>query len=607
MISRAKNSQVQSRKQRGSVLVNTAVGLSAMIILLSIIDLGFLFYYKREYQKAADLASMAGSQVLANGCTAAADAGEDNAITNLTRYAYDTLLVEPGQWDRNSAGERFVPLSGLPACDAEANAVRTTISGSAPSIFPGNRNLSAEAIAILGAPQAQLKIRSTVATLDDGIVNALLSGLLGGSAAVTVAGWQGVVGADVSLLDFFNSLLGIDVAADIGTYENLLTTDASVSEILNAAIEAVGPSSAAGVTLSSFENQLNVVGVNPDTLAIPLGDLLVLQPGTETASLDALINVFDLIRAAAEIANDEHAIAATVPIAVPGVIGVTIRTSVIERPQPSVIGDPRRIGSDPRNGPGRIFVRTAQVRALVDVNLQAIGLIQGLNTLLGGFARTAIDQELSVALQIGGAEGWVTGHQCGPGEDKSLDAETETALANASIGKLTAPQKLAVFDSSANLPSASPLTVLQLRLVGVLVANVGLGASNFPLGSSSKSFEYLATTSSADGLPEIDVQPEPEEMYQSLSAQNVVSSVVDAVTSLQLTVTVLPGLGLLTGTVNGLLSGVTGLVGALVGSVLAPVLDPLLNGLLGALGLDLAEAELGAKLSCGSGGGVLVD
>src|SRR5690606_29921421 len=120
----------------------------------------------------------------------------------------------------------------------------------------------AEGIATRNDTQAQLKIRSTVATLDDGAVNALLSSLLGGHAALGVVGWQGVANADVSILDLFNNILGIDVIAGIGTYHDLLDTTVSMSEVLNATIQAAGPSSAAGLVLSSFEEQLGLVGIN---------------------------------------------------------------------------------------------------------------------------------------------------------------------------------------------------------------------------------------------------------------------------------------------------------------------------------------------------------
>lgn len=589
-------------RQRGSVLVNVAAGLSLMVILLSIIDLGFIYFHKREYQRAADLGALAGAQAVGNAT--ASDIAKSIANNNLQVRFPNASASDPpptcGTW---SPGP---PISFVPTSCEDANAVEVIVKGRAPRFLPFIGELppiSASAIAMAGEPQAQLKIRSTVATLEDGAVNSLLSSLLGGNAALNVLGWQGVANADVNLLQLFNNILGINIDADIGTYENLLETTASVGEILTATIAAVGPSSAAGVALSAFENQLDLVGVNVDSLSVPLGNLIALQAGAETAGLDAVVNAFDLVRAVAEIANDQNAIAATVPIGVPGVAGISIRASVIERPQPSVIGNPKLIGADPRNGPNRIFVRTAQARVLVSVDLAAVGLINGLKKILDPLLSvTVLDDDLSIALQLGGAEGWVTGHNCGVDGGKTLTAESETAVANASIGRLTPAQEAAVFDSGASFPAANTINVLGLRLLGITVARVELAASNLPVGGSSKAFPYTATPGVPNGLPNIDVQPEPEEMFQSLSTQDAGSSLTNAIDSLDLSVVILNSTLL-----GGLLNGVLGLVSNLVSSVLSPLLDPLLNNLLSALGLNLAKADLGAKLTCRGGEATLVE
>lgn len=592
--------------QRGSVLVNVAAGLSLMVILLSIIDLGFIYFHKREYQRAADLGALAGAQAVGNA--AAAGIAESIANNNLqVRFPNASASGPPPTCGTWSPGP---PISFVPTSCEDANAVEVIVKGRAPRFLPfiGDLQIGASAIAMAGEPQAQLKIRSTVATLEDGAVNTLLSSLLGGDAALNVVGWQGVANADVNLLQFFNNILGVDIDADIGTYESLLESTASVGEILSATVAAVGPSSAAGVALSTFEEQLDLVGVDVDSLSVPLGNLIALQAGAETASLDAVVNAFDLVRAVAEIANDQNAIAATVPISVPGVAGISIRASVIERPQPSVIGNPKLIGADPRNGPNRIFVRTAQVRVLVSVDLTAVGLVNGLMNILGPLLSvTVLDDNLSIALQLGGAEGWVTGHNCGVDGGKTLTAESETAVANASIGRLTPAQEAAVFDSGAGFPAASSINVLRLSLNVILVgsvpvAEVRLAASNLPVGGSSKAFPYTATPANPNGLPNIDVQPEPEEMFQSLSTQDAGSSLTNAIDSLDLRVVILNSALL-----GGLLNGVLGPVSNLVGSVLRPLLDPISNNLLAALGLNLAKADLGAKLTCRGGEATLVE
>lgn len=599
-------------RQRGSVIVFAALGLSLAVILLSIADIGFVYYYKREYQKAADLAAIAGAKSLINAsgvrsCSGGATpAAQASATQNLGGKTH-TLGVDCGRW-RPSSTPRF----DTTGADNLDDAVQAVISGSPPRFLPfvPATTLSATAIALADQPVAQLKIRSTLATLNDGVVNAILSGLLGGNAAVNVVGWQGVANADINILQFMNNILGITVDTDIGTYQSLLdASDVTLGQVLNAAVAAVGSGSTAGATLQAFQGQLAAVGVNVNTLTVPLGDLLALQTGAQTAGLNAAVNALDLIRAVVEIANREHAIAATAPINIPGVAGVSVRATVIEQPQPSEIGNPALLvgASNAKTDLNRIYVRTGQVRILVSTNLAAIGLINQLTNILAPlFSVSVLDSQLDIAIQVGGAEGWVTGYSCTSGS-KSLTASSASALANASIGKLTAAQQTAVFSSTASFPTASPLNILTLKLLGVTVAQVELAAKNLPVGqSSTKSFTYpCASCSTTNGLPEVGV--ETAEMYQTLSAQNIVGGLTAAIDTLQLTVAILPGLGLLTATVNALLSGVTALVGALVGSVLSPILDPVINNLLTALGLNLASADLGAALSCNGGGAVLVD
>ena len=71
-------------RQRGAVLLFAALGISALIVMASLIDLGLLYQYRREYQKTADLAALAGAAKLTElGCTDAAEAARQNVEQNL--------------------------------------------------------------------------------------------------------------------------------------------------------------------------------------------------------------------------------------------------------------------------------------------------------------------------------------------------------------------------------------------------------------------------------------------------------------------------------------------------------------------------------------------
>nr|WP_240954233.1 TadG family pilus assembly protein [Solimonas marina] len=597
------------RRQQGSILIFAVLAISIGVILLSVADIGMLYWYKRDFQKAADLAALAGASKLVNddgsrSCdNNAKPAATTNASQNLGSRSY-TLTVTCGVWSP-SASQRFT--ASASDTDIDQNAVQAQVSGTPPRFLPyvPITTITAHATAMVNAPQAQLKIRTTTATLDDGAVNALLSALLGGNASLSVLGWQGVADADINLLDFLNGLLGVNANVDIGSYQSLLDTTVSVGQILDAEITALNNASqtTAAATVGLFEQQLGAVGVDVGTLDVPLGDLLELQTGAQTAGLNAVVNAFDLLNAVVQAANGANAISADVPISIPGVAGVTIRASVVEPPQPSAIGNPALI--DPTY-PGdastpRIYVRTGQVRALVATDLQVIGLVNGLTNILYPLVGVQLlNDQLDVALQVGGAQAYVTGYSCGTDGYKELDVHATTSLAQATIGELTTTQENDVFSSTADFPSAGPLNILKLTLLGITVAEVQLQASDVPVAATSSDLTYTATTDSPNGLPEIGT--ETDQMYRELSSQDIVASLADTIGSLRLNVVVLNS-GLLGAILNGLLSSVA----ALVQSVLAPILDPVLNGLLTALGLNLDDAEVGAALSCNGTGAVLVN
>lgn len=579
-------------KQRGSIALFAAVGIGLMVIMLSVLDIGFLTYYKREYQKAADLAAIAGANQLAAGsgslCDAATDAARDSATANLgALLSHDPPAAECGKW----TAAAFTP------DETEPNAVRATITGQAPRFFmPGDRTLTATAVAIPQPPQAALGIRSTLVSLEDGLVNALLGALLGSNVSLDVLGWEGVASADVNLFDFLEnvgSLEGIELSADIGTVENLLAAEVSLLNLVEATIQAVGPGSTAGVTLDALGVSLVDLGVGG--LEIALGDLLSLGLGTDTAGLDVAVNAFELVQATIQTANAEHALSAGAGANVPYLAGVSLGATVIEAPQIAVVGNPARIDpANPKNGEGSIYVRTAQIRLLLSVDLGVIGLLNNVLDALPLIDVDVLGTDLDVGLNVGGAEAWVSGHDCQLDGDKSLDVDTETAAANLALGVFSPAALDDFFGSGTPFPEADVLNILSVSLLSEPVVSIGIRANVPVLGSDQQLFYENPPP---EQLPEIS-DPETDEMYQQISSQDLVASLSDTVAGLDLETTP-EGL-------EYLVEGVLNLVANLVLLPLGALLDPIVNALLNILGVNLAEAEVGARMSCDVGGAALV-
>lgn len=662
--------RVRPSRQRGSILVTVAVGLSVMVALLGAVDLGLLYYYKREYQKAADLAALAGSRQLSVGCTEAAAAGIDNANANLSEHAHDTPVIQPGVW-KTTTDPRFVA-----GCTGDQNAVRALIFGSVPTIFLGTRNISAEAIARALEPVAQLRIRSTVADLDEGLLNDVTGSLLGGAVSLSLASWEGLLGTDINLLSYLDAL-ALELGVDAGNYDQVLGTDVTLGQLLGVAADVLndgGGTGDVGAAVGGLD-QLSVLSLPAFSPLLQLGDLLNIQSGTDAAGLDTGLNVLDLVQGSVQLASSQCAACIALPIDLPGVAGVQVRTQIVEPPQLSAIGRPELARADPL-GPDRIFVRTAQARTLVSIELPVVGalldtvqallnssLLSGLsgtvNSLLSldlvgvvsslscvlacDFQKDVVDvrvlpsPRIDVYIELGEGQAHVTDYSCDEG--KSLEVPTQTAAADIRIGSLgtsSADAAAKVFAKPSTTPQVDPVGLLDIgsyraryRCTLLLICNTtwlsptGTWVPNQANaqrtafsggGIGIKAIVPVAGTSGTEDysdppsgdLPDLGEEPS----WHDVSSTQIVDSLSDALTDLELQFYE-PSNG-------NLLGGVLSLVGAtantlvdtlsgIIDAALGPLLDPLVDFLVSGLGLGINQVDVGANLSCEGGGGTLVE
>ncbi|MGQ0699088.1 MAG: TadG family pilus assembly protein [Panacagrimonas sp.] len=627
-------------RQRGSILVNAAVGLSAMIILLSVIDLGFLFYYKREYQKAADLAAMAGAQRLADGCIAAVSAADSNLDENLRGFQHDGPLIQCGDWDPTGTPV-FTPGTANP------NAVEVVVLGSAPRFFLSDRQISADAIARAQDRRAVLNLRSTLVSVDtskSAALNSLFGGLLGSTVNLSVAGWNGLINTDITLLDYLDQL-AINLGLQAGDYDAVLAANASVGTLLDTAIDLLEQGKGSGnVTAALGGLDVLRLAIPSATPLVRLGDLVSVQSGTQASGLDAALEVFQLVQAAVQLANSKNALASTVNLG-----ALSVRVKVIEPPQISAIGDPELARQNP-DGPDRIYVRTAQVRTLISVNLPALSgvtnllnsvlnLLSPVTTLLNNVLSLNLKATLSgllgsllgtpyevtdiqlvpgnpridISLDVGGGEAKVTDYNCPDTGNKELETDIETSVADLRIGRMeinpTAPGYVFGSDSP---PSVGPLPLIDVGVktcrVFLLVASTCAARRPFAGGGigimGQTSVAGAPYTHTFLDPPELDEEPE----YESFATQNIVGSLASTLSGVQLQMYGPSGGGLggVLSLVNAAFTTVKNILQPVITGLLSPLLDPLVNSLLSALGIDLAKLEVGGRMTCG-GEAVLVE
>lgn len=210
-----------THRQRGSIALMLALFSAIMVLMLGVVDVGFMYLTKREYQKAADLAAVAGAQALADpvtgtrSCNAATAAASSNAALNLRGAAVPSdysLAISCGAWQPRDPNGPFI--AGASEDASSLTAVRATVSGRPHGFFlpalAGREppEISAQGTAAIQEALASLRIRSTLIEINTPADEAnLIKGIcvLLGQAQdcinVSGAGWQGVANAEVTLRD----------------------------------------------------------------------------------------------------------------------------------------------------------------------------------------------------------------------------------------------------------------------------------------------------------------------------------------------------------------------------------------------------------------------
>jgi uncharacterized membrane protein len=349
------------------------------------------------------------------------------------------------------------------------------------------------------------------------------------------------------------------------------------------------------------------------------------------------------------LSNSKNTAATTLPNTVLGLVGVTVRVKVIEPPQFSAVGDPELAKADPL-GANRIYVRTAQVRTMLSVNLPVLSGVAGLSTAVLGLVGTLtpvinsllslnlaasinsaacllgagcqqIDPQLlpspriDISLDAGGAVAYVTDYSCPVGTtgSKSLTAHTITSIADIKVGQIDPDT---AFSSSAS-PVVTPLPLIDIgiwtchKILGIgscgpaRTAYAAGGIAIMAQNSVAQTDQDLVFSSNASPFPvppNVNLAPS---IQSAVPSTDIVSSLAGTLAGINLIVYQPVGgnpWGAVVGGVSGLISDVSNILIPLITSLVSSLLDPLLNNLLASLGINLMDVEVGANLTCGQTG-----
>jgi uncharacterized membrane protein len=509
----------------GAVLMSLAVGCAALGV-----DLGSIFLDRRKTQSATDLAAIVAASNLGNATNAA------SATVVQNNYPASALVsVELGTYTPNPAiapPARFV----TPAVGT-ANAARVTLNTQTPLYFARyitgasqytiNTSATATSTAL-----ASFSIGSSLLSVNGGLVNAMLGGMLGTSLSLSVMDYQSLASARIDAFDFM-SALATRVNLTGATYNTILTGNLKVSDMIAAALsaqQADNGASSATTALSSISQAVTGLSstITPASLIDlgPYDDMTVGQTPKTSFSVSAL----DLLSAIAEVANGTHQIATSVNLGLPGIASVSLIATIGERP----------VGTSWLEvGSAGASVHTAQTRILLQVQLLGSGPVAAVN--------------LPVYVEIASGTATLNAVTCGyPNISTSnVTLGVTPGIVNAWIGNVT-PAQLSDFTTAPNPP---PATLVNLGLVTVTgLANADMGNTT----PTNVNFSYA------------DIQ---SNVGQTVTTTNFTNSLTSSLlTSLSLNVNVaglgiaIPGLG---STVAGLIGGATSSVDQVIAQVLA--------------------------------------
>ncbi|TIT07416.1 MAG: hypothetical protein E5W74_26460 [Mesorhizobium sp.] len=541
----------------------------ALALTAFAIDEGSLYNERRAAQSIVDLAAITAASNITNAQQAVLTTLADNGITSVAVQQQGTnvaptatkavVQIVPGRYTGVStiaAGNRF-EAGKLPY-----NAVQVSLKKQGTLYFAGSimapPTLGTTAIAS-AQPQAAFSVGSRLASLNGGILNALIGSLLGGNISLSVMDYNSLISADVDVLSFVDQL-AVQLRLTGVSYSDVLASKATVGQIATAMANVPGLDRTAKIALQTMASSATHTVKIPLSTFVDLGSVGDLGLGQKPAGLSVEASALSMLTAAAALANGTNQVAVNLGATIPGLASTTLAIA---------IGEPMQNSPWLAVGEAGTVVRTAQTRIKLNASVTV-----GNSNLGGGINLLAVNLPLNV--EVAYAEAKLTDITCptGPSSIKVSIAtqpgvvEAHLADSNASgFADFTKPQSF----SDAEIADVS----LKLLLINLNLLQIK--------GSSAFSITNMAPTTLTYSATDI-----ANKAIKTVSTRNLTQSLTTSlINKLSLSVNAL-GLGL---DVTALLGAVKPAVTTLLNGVTAPV-DSLVYNVLGTLGVHVGEADV---------------
>ena len=560
--------------RKANFTVMAALSAPVALALAAVaIDEASIYTERREAQAMVDLAAITAASNMTKVNTAVVTTLTDNGMPGVVvqssgqtiepAVGKTVVTVTPGRYVASGAnvGQRFQ------ASVTPYNAVRVTLKKIparyfASSLIP-TPVIGTQAIASM-TPQATFSVGSRLASLNGGILNALLGGLLGSNISLSVMDYNALLSADVSVLSFVDGL-ATQLNLTGVSYSDVLASKATVGQIATAMANVPGLGNTAKVALQTIASKSTGTVQIPLSHLVDLGSVGKLGLGQRPAGLGVDASALGMLTAAAGLANGSKQVDVALGATIPGVLSTTLAIAIGEPPQSSpwlAVGEAGTV------------VRTAQTRIKL---LVTVGV--GNPNLGGGISLLSVKLPLNV--EVAYAEAKLTDISCPTGPDSlkvTIAAKPGIAAVNLAASDAdNSPTAFADFSnpqsfSDANIADVS-LNLLLLKIPLILVK-----------GSAGADITNVSPTNLVFNKTEIAAKTIKTTPTRDIT-QTLTTSLVD---KLSLSVNALGILGL---DITALLGTVKPAVTTLLKTVTAPV-DTLLYNLLDTLGVHLGEADV---------------
>ncbi|MBZ9681491.1 hypothetical protein LB524_10730 [Mesorhizobium sp. ESP6-5] len=551
--------------RKANFAVMTALSAPVALALAAVaIDEASIYTERREAQAMVDLAAITAASNINNVNTAVVTTLTDNGMPGVVVQASgQTIAPATGKTVVTVTQGRYASSTANVSQRFQAgvtpyNAVRVTLAKIpnryfASSLIP-TPVIGTQATASM-TPLATFSVGSRLLSVNGGILNALLSGLLGGNISLSVMDYNGLISADVSVLSFI-SALATQLNITAGTYSDVLASKATVGQIATAMANVPGLGNTAKVALQTIASKSTSTVKIPLSSLVDLGSVGSLGLGQQPSGLGVDASAMGMLTAAAVLANGTNQAAIDLGATIPGLLSTKLSIAIGEPMQSSPWLAIDGIGT---------VVRTAQTRIKVAATVGGAGGNVG-----GGI--TLVSVNLPLHVEVAYAEAKLTDISCPTGPDSiKVTVSARPGVVEAHL----ADSSSSGFADFTKPESFSDTEIAKVSLLINLLSVTG-----------SAAFEMANNAPTALTFNKADIDAKT---IKTVSTQNLTQSLTTSlITDLSLTTNLL-GLPLLN--LNTLLSTVRPAVVALLNGVAAPV-DELVYNLLGALGVRVGQADV---------------